>query len=1127
MKWYFCWCQDTDFRADHNWKDLIRASVASAIQNTSLEPHFIYDGEPSEFTSELAGKGVIIHYHRLSFTDVIRQYKPNDAVYQAIARGAFLRFDIPLVAHGDDEYVLYTDADVLFLRNESFAGYRPSFIAAASQFEHSRRSDMNSGVMLINLSTMRLLRESLVDFTIRNLHLGLDQEVLRAYLRGDYLLLPDTFNWKPYWGINTDVSILHWHGPKPCTADAILSGRQADTIPSWSALLNRDKDAYRYYVTVSDRVLKSYFSELWRPSGANVALGKNATQSSVCQWSSSPHAESDAAGAVDGHPDGFQGFHTELEDAPWWQVDLGHNYKISDIRIFNRLDLVTVIDRSAHLKVEVGTSPETFSEVFRREDDLPFGGIDGNPLIVHLKPSALGRFVRITLLRRTYFHLDQVEIYGELMLPDHGSADGPSASRGEEVTFMDTSPLIEDEEVQPEPFLPYSDTAQIRLLAAVNFLFAEAQLGSLVAAIEALCDLHTGALCIMIFTDARDGDEMEALARVLTRLTSLSVRLEVIAYPELRGRPADLNRVHEPVMARIFQDQGDLYTHYLLLDSGLQFTRANLSYFLKYRDELKVYGLLPGFVRHEFSAHDGEYLEQLRHAGRSASGETFWCSGVEFVRGDIPYAGMFLFDHDLMNEYIHHSSVETVLAEGVEQAASSFDRHRFPSVLALCCAVPFDSEHAVPATMCWLGGKPWHGEITESQTISGLPEASNRVDKLFSGMSLAPRRRMVSCLSPAFANAQDGPITTISEVFPSTTYSRLLPFVVSSSEFREKLAKAYRAEQHPPPSSPRSVLVMIKEAFIYGSVIYSRLGAETAIVYETFRSNDQAFVSAPDISSIMDNYVDLSGDADAQAFFLGSAGSFNYGLWLVDDLPRLQGVLELRQASLQRRIIILMPSHGEKMNNMRRASVEAYLAGVFNYTIEFLRTDVPYKIRDLAYLSPVSLHPKVKSRLAIGTVFDRTLPHEEGRAFRSKINDSRLLVLRLPPNDRILLNHAEVSAYLSEYGFRTVILDDLPFLKQVELFRDAEVVIGCMGAAMVNTIFCKRPITVVMLAPEGWEEMFYWDLAAIRGDNYVACYGIAEEADLPVHQRSFTVGIDRLNLVLEHLHLSRAEAIMA
>lgn len=257
MKWFFCWCQDSDFRDDHNWKDLIRVSVESALKNTSLEPNFIYDGEPSDFTDELARKGVKIIYHRLSFTKGIVAHSPNDKSYQAIARGAFLRFDIPKFVTKEDGYVLYTDADVMFLKDEKFEGYRPNLIAAAPQFAQGNRDDFNSGVMLINTREFSRIYDQLITFTLKHLHLGLDQEVLRVFLGHDYLLLPDALNWKPYWGIKRDAAIIHWHGPKPETVGHLLRGR-SDTNQSWRSLFDRNPAAYEYYHSLQKEFLASY-----------------------------------------------------------------------------------------------------------------------------------------------------------------------------------------------------------------------------------------------------------------------------------------------------------------------------------------------------------------------------------------------------------------------------------------------------------------------------------------------------------------------------------------------------------------------------------------------------------------------------------------------------------------------------------------------------------------------------------------------------------------------------------------------------------------------------------------------------------------------------------------------------
>ena len=251
MKWYFCWCQETEFRTDHNWEELIKISVESALINTNLEPHFIYDGNPSNLTEYLENKGVIIHYHRISFEKEINEFT-TDSQSRSVARGAFLRFDIPLIEK-DDKYVLYTDADVIFLPGKDiFKGYYPDFLAAAPQFDRGSIRDMNSGVMIINVDSWKEKRDELINFTLNNLHVGLDQEILREYLGKDYLLLPDRFNWKPYWGLNPDAAIIHWHGPKPVTINHWLNDKDLNIPHSWRILLEQGESSYKEYIKQHD-----------------------------------------------------------------------------------------------------------------------------------------------------------------------------------------------------------------------------------------------------------------------------------------------------------------------------------------------------------------------------------------------------------------------------------------------------------------------------------------------------------------------------------------------------------------------------------------------------------------------------------------------------------------------------------------------------------------------------------------------------------------------------------------------------------------------------------------------------------------------------------------------------------
>jgi len=70
--------------------------------------------------------------------------------------------------------------------------------------------------------------------------------------------------------------------------------------------------------------------------GENVALGGTATQSSAAYGGA-------AARAIDGNTDGqyFEGrsvTHTRAEDDPWWELDLGREFALDRIRLWNRTD---------------------------------------------------------------------------------------------------------------------------------------------------------------------------------------------------------------------------------------------------------------------------------------------------------------------------------------------------------------------------------------------------------------------------------------------------------------------------------------------------------------------------------------------------------------------------------------------------------------------------------------------------------------------------------------------------------------------------------------------------------------------------------------------------------------------
>lgn len=139
---------------------------------------------------------------------------------------------------------------------------------------------------------------------------------------------------------------------------------------------------------------------------SNLARGKPASQSSTSQWSRS----NDAQGAVDGVINGSYAFHTNNEANPWWQVDLGGQARIDEVRVYNRLDCCA--DRARTLQIQLSDDGRQWRTVYRHDGSV-FGGHNGKPLKTALN-GVQARHVRLQLSEANWFHLDEVEVYGQM-----------------------------------------------------------------------------------------------------------------------------------------------------------------------------------------------------------------------------------------------------------------------------------------------------------------------------------------------------------------------------------------------------------------------------------------------------------------------------------------------------------------------------------------------------------------------------------------------------------------------------------------------------------------------------------------------------------------------------------------
>jgi hypothetical protein len=120
--------------------------------------------------------------------------------------------------------------------------------------------------------------------------------------------------------------------------------------------------------------------------------------------------EDDAVGGCDGVIDGKWGFHTQLEQDPWWQVDLGDPTAVDRLRLYNRCDGFE--SRAAHIQVLLSGDGQEFRLAYTHDGSTFRGQPDQKPLEITLQGQT-ARYIRLQLPGQVYFHLDEVVVLAE------------------------------------------------------------------------------------------------------------------------------------------------------------------------------------------------------------------------------------------------------------------------------------------------------------------------------------------------------------------------------------------------------------------------------------------------------------------------------------------------------------------------------------------------------------------------------------------------------------------------------------------------------------------------------------------------------------------------------------------
>ncbi|WP_375399842.1 DUF563 domain-containing protein [uncultured Amnibacterium sp.] len=128
---------------------------------------------------------------------------------------------------------------------------------------------------------------------------------------------------------------------------------------------------------------------------------------------------------------------------------------------------------------------------------------------------------------------------------------------------------------------------------------------------------------------------------------------------------------------------------------------------------------------------------------------------------------------------------------------------------------------------------------------------------------------------------------------------------------------------------------------------------------------------------------------------------------------------------------------------------------------------------------------------------------------------TKLFVTRPRGTARTCRNADEVEALFAGYGFAVVRPELLPLAQQATLFRNAEVVAGFGGSAMLNTVFGQSPKRKLVLNPASHSAINEYLISSVLGDEIDYVYSDAELAGVPGasrrerYQSPYSVDLDR------------------
>ena len=252
----------------------------------------------------------------------------------------------------------------------------------------------------------------------------------------------------------------------------------------------------------------------------------------------------------------------------------------------------------------------------------------------------------------------------------------------------------------------------------------------------------------------------------------------------------------------------------------------------------------------------------------------------------------------------------------------------------------------------------------------------------------------------------------------------------------------------------------------------------------------------------------------------GGGGNNNYWHWLFDVLPRFglcSKIINLNEIDYFLLPSLLKKFQKETLDCLNIPQNKRISSEKFRHikAKELIMTDHPLVTSGNATKDNLNIHNWIISWLKANFLNPNIITEQK---IKNKVYIDRSNTISNHSPQRLISNEDEIKKYLLKNDFIFVKLHEISFREQVNLFNNAECIVGLHGAGFVNVVFCKPGTKIIELRSLNMGDTVK-NLSKKNDLNYSSIDVEAKETykfDYPTQHGSIQIPISSLIKTLEN-----------